>query len=158
MGVDLELEPADAGTHIDDVEQLASLMDEGGEGLLHADGRATTTDVTRERQQFLHRDEVAALVARDFGGLFQIDFLVAWDDTDEMSRFVPFQHQRLEHLVDVLAQLVGDMLCPEVVFIDFVGSSRNDRFRKMVSLQDNQETCMKSYMYLIQLLLPRLYY
>ena len=120
LGIDLELEPADAGAHIDDVEQLAGLMDEGGEGLFHADGRAAAADVACERQQFLHRDEVAALVARDFGGLFQIDFLVAWDDTDEMSRFVPFQHQRLEHLVDVLAQLVGDMLCPEVVFIDFV--------------------------------------
>lgn len=121
LGIDFELEPADAGAHVDDVEQLAGLMDEGGEGLLHADGRASAADVACERQQFLHRDEVATLVARDFGRLLQIHFLVARNDADEVSCLVAFQHQRLEHLVDVLAQLVGDMLRTEVVFIDFVG-------------------------------------
>lgn len=109
-----------AGTHIDDVEQLAGLMDEGREGFFHADGRAAAADVPREREQFLHRNQVAALVAGDFGCFLQVHFLVARDDTDEMPRFVPFQHQRLEHLVDILAQLVGDMLRPEVVFIHLV--------------------------------------
>ena len=133
LGIDFELEPADAGAHVDDVEQLAGLMDEGGEGLLHADGRASAADVACERQQFLHRDEVATLVARDFGGLFQVHFLVARDDADEMSCLVAFQHQRLEHLVDVLSQLVGDMLCPEVVLIHLV---RNQLILDLLLVQE----------------------
>ena len=122
LWIDFELQSPHAGTHVDDVEQLAGLMDEGGEWLLHADGRTTATDVAREGQQFLHRDEVAALVACDFGGLFEVHLLVAWDDTDEMACFIAFQDQGFEHLVDVFAQLVGDMLRPKVVFIHLVGN------------------------------------
>ena len=96
-------------------------MDEGGEGLLHADWRASAADVARQGQQLLHRDEVAALIAGDFGGLLEVHLFVAWDDADEVARFVAFQHQGLEHLVDVLAQLVGDVLRAQVVPIDFVG-------------------------------------
>ena len=120
LGIDFKLESTDAGTDVDDVKQLAGLVDEGGEGLLHADGRATATDIAREGQQLLHRDEVAVLVASDFGGLFQIDFLVPRDDAHEVSSFVAFQHQRLEYLIDVLTELVGDMLCAKVVFIHLV--------------------------------------
>ena len=38
--------------------------------------------------------------------------------------FVAMKHESLEHAVDVLAELVGDVLRCEVVFIDFVGDER----------------------------------
>ena len=38
LWIDFELQSPHAGADVNDVEQLAGLVDEGGEGLLHADG------------------------------------------------------------------------------------------------------------------------
>ena len=90
-------------------------------------------DVARQGQQLLHRDEVAALVARSLGGLLQVELVVTRDDANEISDLVAFQHQGLEHLVDVLAQLVGDVLRPEVVLVHLV---RNQLIRNLLLVKD----------------------
>ena len=116
-----ELQASHSCTDIDMVEFEASLMDESRECFLHAYGRAAASDISRQRQQLLHRDEVTAFVSRGFCSLFKVEFVVARDDAYEITDFVAFQHQGLEHLVNVLTQLVSDMLRPEVVLVHLVG-------------------------------------
>ncbi len=38
-----------------------------------------------------------------------------------MARLVALQNERLEHLFDILVQLVGDVLGTQVAFIDLIG-------------------------------------
>ena len=83
-----DLKSANAGTDVNMLEFLATFVDVCGEVFLHADGRTPATDVAGERKEFFHGDEVALLVARYLSGLFQVHFVLAGDDTDEMPRLV----------------------------------------------------------------------
>ena len=95
-------------------------MDVSRKFLLHADRRTTTSDVSGERKQVLHRDEVAFLVARHLGCHFQVDFMLARDDAHKVPRLFAMQHQCLEYLLNVLAQAFCHMRSAQVVLIHFV--------------------------------------
>ena len=74
---------------------------------LHADGGTTATDIAGERKEFLHRYQIALLVARYLGCHLQVHFMLAWDDAHEVSRLLAMKHQGLEYLLNVLAQAFG---------------------------------------------------
>ena len=84
-------------------------MDIGREGLFHPDRRAAAPDIAGRRQQLLHVQHLDALVARCAGRRFQIDLRVARHDADQNVRPVAAQHERLEHALDRLAELLGHM-------------------------------------------------
>ena len=65
LGSQFQLQSPYPGTNEYEWKIHAGFMYVGGERFLHADGRTTPTDVTGERKEFLHRDKVALLVARD---------------------------------------------------------------------------------------------
>ena len=75
-------------------------MDVSREFLLHADRWTATADVSGERKQVFHRDEVALLVARDLRRELQVDLAAARNDADEVAGLVAAQYEGLEDLLD----------------------------------------------------------
>ena len=118
---DFQLETAKAGADVDVVVEEGAFVDEGGEGFLHADGGAAAADVAGGGQEFTDVEHLAVLVAGDLGGDLQVHFEIAGDHADEEAGAVAAQHEGLEHLFDILAQLVGDVLRGQVGFVHFVG-------------------------------------
>ena len=120
LRIEFELQAALSGADVDGGEQQAGVVNISGKRLLHADGGTAAADISRQGQQFLHRDKVALLVAGDFGGKFQVYFVLAGNDADEVAGLVAVEYQGFEYLVDVLAQAGGNVDGTEVVLIYFV--------------------------------------
>ena len=96
-------------------------MDEHRKWLLHAYGGASSAHVAGQREQFFHGDEVGFLGSGGFGGFLEVYLRIAGDDTDKVSGLFPFEHEGLEHPVDVLAKLRSYMVGCEIVGVDGVG-------------------------------------
>lgn len=94
----------------------------GRESFFHADGRASASDVPRDGKQIFHRYQIGLFVARDAGCGFEVDFMVARDDADEISRTIAFQYQCLEYELDGFIELRCYVRCGKVVFVDDVGN------------------------------------
>ena len=92
----------------------------GREMLFHANGGTSAPDVTGQWKEFLHGDEVAFLVAGDFGGHFEVYFMFTGNDADKVAGFITVENQGFEYLVYVLAQAGSYVDGAKVVLIDFV--------------------------------------
>ena len=98
-----------------------SFVNENREILLETERTATATNVTGQRRQILERNSVNLFVAAHLGGTFQVHFQVARHHAYEVANLVSVNENRLENLVDVFAETVGDMLRTQVVFVNLVG-------------------------------------
>lgn len=96
-------------------------MDERGQALLHAHGRAAPADVARGGKQLLQGEQLALLVARDAGRHLEIHLVLAGDDAHEEPRAVAPQHDGLEHLFHVFTQTRGHVHRAEVTLVHHVG-------------------------------------
>ena len=70
-----------------------------------------------------------ALVARCAGRRLQIDLRVARHDADQNARPVAAQHERLEHALNRLAELLGHMDGCQIVLVHPVGDQLVMNFR-----------------------------
>ena len=66
-------------------------------------------------------DHRAGFVAGDARGDLEVYLHVARHHAHEQTSPVAAQHQRLEHPLDGLSELLGDMVYREVAFVDLVG-------------------------------------
>ena len=107
FGCDFDLQPANTGTDPDFVKSFNGAVDEGREVFFHADRGTSSPDVAGQWQEFFYGDHVAFFVAGGPGDFFEVDFMVAGNDTDEVAGLVAVKHQCLEDLFDVFAQYVG---------------------------------------------------
>ena len=95
-------------------------MEKGRERLFHAHRRTATADISRQRQQFFHRNKFHLLISRDFCGLLQVNLGIARNDTYKKLARTSCQHDGLEHLAYVLVKLLGYMGCGKIVLVDRV--------------------------------------
>ena len=115
-----QLQSSHSGTDENVWKIHAGFVDIGGKWLLHADGRTTSADVSRQWKELFHRNQVAFLVARNFSSQLQVHLMFSRDDTNKIARLVSMKHKCLEHLVDVLSQAFRYMRGALIVFIDFI--------------------------------------
>lgn len=120
LRLDFQLQPTHACTDVDVAEFAASAVEERRERLFHANGRAAAANVAGGGKQLLHGNEVALLVARSFGCLFEVDFGISGNNAYEMPGAVAVEHKSLEYLSDILIELFGDVVGGEVVLVDNV--------------------------------------
>ena len=88
--------------------------------LLHANWRTAATNIACQRQQFLHGNKIATLVASSFCRQLKVNFLVAWNYAYKISVAITLQDQSLENSFDRFAKLSSDVYCTQVVFVDLV--------------------------------------
>ena len=96
-------------------------MDIGWISLFHPDGRTAATDIPRERKKLALSDHFHAFVVRCSCRQLEVYLLIARYDADEQSGLIASQYQRLEHLSDILAQLLCHMDGREVSLVRLVG-------------------------------------
>ena len=118
---DFELQATETCAHIDCLEVLYTIMYIYRERLFQSDGAATSAEVSSEGKELLHGYEVALFVARYLGGFFEVDLVASRDDTYKILGFISAKNEGFEHLMDVFAQLVGNMLGTKVGLIHPVG-------------------------------------
>ncbi len=107
-------------------------MEKCGERLLHPYRRAPPADIAGERQQLLHRGHLGAFHPRGAGRLLEVHLAVAGHHAHKMtaargSGALPFrarrfatQHQGLENLTYILAQLLSHMCGGKIVGVNFI--------------------------------------
>ena len=88
LGGQFQLQSSHSGTDEDVREIHAGFVDVCREWLLHADGRTTSADVSRQWKELFHRNQIAFLVARNLGCQFQVHFMFSRDDANKIARFV----------------------------------------------------------------------
>lgn len=86
------LQPTNPGTDKDVGIVLACMVYIGGKMFLHSDGRATSSDISRERKQLLHGDHLTFLIPRDLGSQLQVNSGITRDDAHEIACTIALQH------------------------------------------------------------------
>ena len=129
-----ELEASDAGAHVDVLLFQGAGVDVGGEGLLHADGGTTSSDIAGCGEELFHVDEVAALVAGGFGGHLEVYFFICRNNAYEESCTVSLEYQGFEHGRAVFSQLLCHMYGIQMFLIYLIG---NQGVRDIFPVQDS---------------------
>ena len=95
-------------------------MEIGRKCFFHAYWRTSAADISRDRQQLLHVEHFHLFIARNLRCFFQIHFHIAGNNADDVFRLVADKHERLKHLTDILAELVGNVCRAQIRFVDDV--------------------------------------
>ena len=119
-GGNLELESADTGTDINIRKIKGSGMEICRKRLLHAHRRTSAADIAGKRKQFLHRNQVALLVARNLCRSLQVHFRVTRNHANEMAGPVPLKNKCLEDLLYRFTQLRCYMPCGKIILIHLI--------------------------------------
>lgn len=127
LGVDDYLLAAPACAYSYLIKEYCCFIDKGRELLLHTKRRTPSAYITGKLCKLLEREHLTRLHPSGGRDLLKIKFLICGDTTHDMTLTLAlsawtFEDQRLEYLIGILSQLLGDMHTREVRFINLISS------------------------------------
>ena len=127
LSVDDYLLAAPACAHSYLIKEHCCFINKGRELLLHTKRRTPSAYISDKLRKLLERKHLTRLYPSSSRDLLKIKFLICGDTTHDMALTLAlsawtFEDQRLEYLIGILSQLLGDMHTREVRFINLISS------------------------------------
>ena len=88
--------------------------------LFHSDGRTGTPDISGDGQKLFHRDHIATFIAGHFSSKLQVHFLISWNYTNKISRFITVKYEGFKNLINILSQTCRYMHGTQIAFVYLV--------------------------------------